>query len=832
MGEIPARLDSLLPGFVPGHGRRGGLVLVGEAPGAQEVAKKKGFVGPAGSTLRSAFARLGAPKMEEIAWITNAVPYRPPGNRPPEPDEVDFYRSYLAADIEQAQPRVVVLLGNKALASVRGTHKLKITKERGKPFWHNGWLCMPTVHPSFVRRNPAAYKWLRSDLAEAIRLARGGEERQAREVRYAYVPEHLLDKAVDKLIAAGGLRAADIETTGLDIQSDRILDLGVRLTNDICLVFSGDFTHGTLLNKSMQRLFDPKNSLRWLWQNGKFDIAFLQRDGIYGARVDEDNMLAHYCLDEGQGGHDLKTLSEELLGAPSYDLSKKEKSNMDKVPKKRRWTYLAKDVIYLHDVFSIVRPQVAKDPHLEKLYTETLIPVCSVLTTMEADGIKVDLEQLDKLDVILTKERDELTAGIREAVGKPNFNPNSFKQVQVALYDGDPFHLPLLKGFGRTSRALALERLESYLEGHPSRMDLGETLERPLTFLKLMRKIRKVAKRKGTYIDGVRRRLADDGRIHTSFKQHGTRTGRLSSEEPNMHSIPRDPDIRAIFCAETGNVLIEVDWSQVELRLIADKSRDPILVRVYQNDEDLHDEVVKTVVAPLQPRLSYTEQRFQAKIVNFGIAYGRGADSMARDYDLPKASCEAIIAGWTKRFALASAFLESQGEKAVSGKILVTRFGRKRRFGFITREVANHVRNEGKNFEIQSEASDLTSRCAVMLRKILPREVKIVNTVHDSLLLEIPADPQRIKDTVLLCIERMEALAVELFNSPVPFVADAKIGTHWGYCRDLPRPEHIKEYPLWALAKLSTQSACPKDATGKRSHQFEQGYCHQCGEAA
>ncbi len=789
----------------------GGLALVGEAPGAVEVTDGAGFRGPSGATLRHLFARLGAPRLEDVAWVTNSCLCRPPGNRTPTNEEVECCRPRLIAELHAAVPRLVLPLGNTALQALTGDRHPKITKQRGKLVRCEGFECLPSFHPSNVRRNPSNYRFLKADVIEAVRLARGGNRRVPPLARFKVVPEALLDRAVDAIIKHPGVHAADIETTGLDLQTDRILELGVEFTEGFCLVLPGDLLRGSRGVEALQRLFDPSNGLRWLWHNGKFDTAFLKREGISNARVDEDTLLLHYSLDENQGGHGLKPLSIELLGAPDYDLSKKEKENMAGVDPQRRRGYMAKDIIYCKGIFKELRPKVAADPDLERLYTETLIPVTNMLTHVEACGVCIDTDHLEELDTKLTSEKSRLTAEIQGFVQNPEFNPKSSKQVIEAVY-GVPWHLSPLKGFGPTSRALVLERLEDLLKSR------GKGDSKCAKFLAAMRLVRKTNKMKGTYVDGLKKRIRSDGRVYSSFKQHGTRTGRLSSGkaeeggrgEFNLHSIPRDPQYRSLIRAPEGFLLLELDWSQAELRLLADKSRDPLLVQIYVDGKDLHDDVVKSVIAPLFPALPYKEQRYQAKIVNFGTVYGRQEFSMSREYNLPLETCRALIKGWHRRFHVASAYLESQAQRALSGRPLITRFGRKRRFGAITREVAHHIANEAKNNDIQSEASDLTARCAVLLREQLPETVRIVNSIHDALLLEIPYDLELARETARRATQTMEDFARDYFQSPVPFVADAKIGTHWGHLREFPRLPRTAVLPLEELARLCSEGGLPK----------------------
>lgn len=243
-----------------------------------------------------------------------------------------------------------------------------------------------------------------------------------------------------------------------------------------------------------------------------------------------------------------------------------------------------------------------------------------------------------------------------------------------------------------------------------------------------------------TFGIGLLNRVEPDGRIHTSYLLHGTETGRLSSRQPNLQNIPtprkREPvAIRASFAAPEGYTFIEFDYSQIELRLLAHFSKDEWLLDVYRAKRDLHTEVAVAMYGD-----DFTEdERMRAKAVNFGIAYGRGADSIADEYGISVEEGQRIIDEWRGRMPKAAAFIRQTRQAVIRGRTMTSVFGRRRRFGVITRDNLNLLQNEGSNFMTQSTASDLTLRAAMALQRGIERhgwDAHVLNLVHDSILLE------------------------------------------------------------------------------------------------
>jgi DNA polymerase-1 len=258
---------------------------------------------------------------------------------------------------------------------------------------------------------------------------------------------------------------------------------------------------------------------------------------------------------------------------------------------------------------------------------------------------------------------------------------------------------------------------------------------------------------------------------------HGTVTGRLSSRKPNLQNIPRDSKIKNIFCAAPGNVLIEFDYKGAELRVLAYLSQDDFLRNVFLTGRDLHDEVAAFLFGQ-----NFTkEQRVKAKNVNFGIAYGRTHYTIAEEFKMSEIEAKALLDEWFRRAPKAHKFLLECDGKAERGEVLVTPFGRKRRFGLISDVKVQELRNEARNFPIQSIASDLNlSAGRNMESEISALKGMIVNLVHDNTIVEVKDDPAIIKEAILVGTKHMVNAPKIYLNTDVPFEVEVKVGKVWG----------------------------------------------------
>jgi DNA polymerase-1 len=284
---------------------------------------------------------------------------------------------------------------------------------------------------------------------------------------------------------------------------------------------------------------------------------------------------------------------------------------------------------------------------------------------------------------------------------------------------------------------------------------------------------RKEHKLYGTYVKGIHKRLIG-GRAYPTFLLHGTVTGRLACRNPNLQNVPRSSKIRRLFIPEEGNVFIQADYAQAELRVIAALAEDEYLQGIFNADRDLHSEVATRFYGP-----NFTkDQRVRAKAVVFGLAYGREAYSLAQEYGIPVSEAQRYLDTFFEAIPSVVAWRADLERRVLqNSESLQTRFGRKRRFWLITKENQREVVKEAYNFMPQSIASDLTLLSLVQIRKALP-EIKVRLPVHDSILAECPQEYA--SEAVSEMARIMQSMAVTTFTNYVKFPCDTQIGSSWG----------------------------------------------------
>ena len=298
-------------------------------------------------------------------------------------------------------------------------------------------------------------------------------------------------------------------------------------------------------------------------------------------------------------------------------------------------------------------------------------------------------------------------------------------------------------------------------------------------FIENITALRKLNKYMDTYVQGIFSVINPDGRLRCTYNLHGTETGRLSCSDPNMQNIPRDKTIKNIFKAAQGRKLVQLDYSQAELRVLAILSNDKFLIDTYINGRDLHDAVAEDMFGP-----GFTkEQRVMAKTVNFGIAYGRGASSLSETFGMSRTDAQAFIDQWFETVPGARRYINTQRQKPLKGEPCITYFGRRRHF-VITNDHLYHIQNEYVNTPIQSLASDLTMMSLIGIHQWIEQnniDAKIVITVHDSIVLEVVDDDEVINKVAKECTRIMAEIPKHFIkNCPVPFKADAEVGYSWG----------------------------------------------------
>lgn len=768
------------------------FVLVGEGPGHDEVRTGVPFTGKSGKLLWKLLK-----VAESDNWfVTNAI-HCPKMVKQVKGKEVDVQkakaelahavkqcREHLIREITSHPRKLVVALGNGALWSLTGNFDLGITSQRGKLLASElaEYGILPIVHPAAMLRGTGNFRQFSEDLDYAQRIYLHKEFKKPIVPEIEVVEDQARGEAVVKDLLNFEYLAGDIETGGFSPRTTELLSFGVAGDPQKVYIFTAELAETGILKP----LFDS-DKIRWIWQNGKFDTQWMvlpQHGGYTNARTDEDTMLLSYALDESTGCHDLETISGDLLGAPDYKhmvepyVGKgKKKKSYRLIPKPILYQYQAYDVSNTLQCFFILRDRVRRDPDLDKLYTKTLIPSSDLLAWAESNGFYADPERMLENGERLTKEMTEIEAELA-AVAKRNVNPNSTYDVAALLYDeiGIKPH--------RNSRSTDKGHLEK-LPPHPA--------------VKLIQKHRKLSKANGTYVKGLIDKIEPDGRIHTSFLIHGTRTGRLSSKEPNMQNIPRDPLIRGSFIAAPGKVLIEFDLDQAELRVLAHLANDEYLCGLYNDGtRNLHDEMSAFLFRGWENRketFEGKEERMRAKAVNFGIPYGREAFSIAEEFDVRSSEAQTWIDAWFVRAPGAKAFIQRCRQAPIKLQTLVTPFGFKKRHYIVTNENLGHLQNEAANFPMQNIASTITLHVGIAVKpKLIEIGTKVVNLVHDSLITEADDNPDAIARTREIIEPIVPLIAKQWGITRVPIICDCKIGYRWG---SLVSPSKFKplDYP-------------------------------------
>lgn len=619
-------------------------------------------------------------------------------------------------------------------------------------------------------------------------------------------------KIPDLARANEGLVACDIETRRVEWEDNRLLAVGFAYGPDHCLAIhdipiagaryegEGIAPHmSKAIHEAIEYAFNQPD-LKYIWHNGKFDCGRLRYLANIRAHVDHDTMLQHFCcINEKQGTHGLKDLGQLYLQAPAWDdeldqlkrdWCKKNKVPLkefmyDSIPTSILIPYMQRDCIAtyrLHHVFNKLTR-----PGSEFIYGQ-LCRASTAYGEIELAGQQIDVDYLEELEadldklVVQSQKRLDAVSGkywdpmlysaATGAKAKPDaeFSPKSPKQLKWML--GEVMGHPVPSTDATTMQTL-MDEIDSL--GDEADPDAKEFMESILA-------VRKYSKYLETYVLGIRDVLCRDGRVRCTFNLHGTETGRLSSSSPNMQNIPRNKMIKNLIVASPGKVLLQLDYSQAELRVLAMLSGDPALIDIYVSGKDLHDAVADMMFGPDGHKDK--ELRNLAKTINFGIAYGRGPGSIATKFGKSMAEARDIIDKWFKPMPKVKEFINNRRRMATRGEPCVTIFGRERHF-VITDEELNHIQNEYINTPIQGTASDFTMLSLLNIYDYLQAnwqgKARLTTTVHDSIILEVDDDPTVIAEIANDCVNIMANTPLEYVpDCPVPFVADAEIGYKWG----------------------------------------------------
>jgi DNA polymerase-1 len=527
------------------------------------------------------------------------------------------------------------------------------------------------------------------------------------------------------------------------------------------------------------------------FQNAKFDRLIFKCQRVKLAGVVFDTMLASYLLNPDHT-HNLSDLSLRYLGLQLTEYNdivpkagkKEPQKNISDITINKVAYYCGTQVYATFQLVSKLRDELAKVPALNKLLVEVEQPLEVVLAEIEYTGVRINSKYLQELSQQLESELGKLEIQATEIAGE-TFNLGSPKQLSYILFEklglSTKYSRKIQTGF--STDAATLEKLQEV-------DDTG--------FVDLIIENRTLSKLKSTYVDALPELVhPKTHRIHTNFNQTATATGRLSSSNPNLQNIPIrtafSRQIRKAFLPESGWLMVAADYSQIELRILAHLSQEPILLQAYQNNEDIHTVTAKLVFE--KEEVTSEERRF-AKTINFGVIYGMGSLKFSRSTGVDKNTANEFIKKFNQRYPLVFAYLESVKKQAISQGYVETILGRRRYFDFTTKSLqelkgrsfeeidVSKLKNLGAidagllrsaaNAPIQGSSADIIKIAMVQLHEVLKNyQARLLLQVHDELVFEVPPqDWEELQPQIKSMMENAVSLSV-------PLVVDVRAGDNW-----------------------------------------------------
>ncbi|TRW48780.1 DNA polymerase I [Aliidiomarina halalkaliphila] len=511
-------------------------------------------------------------------------------------------------------------------------------------------------------------------------------------------------------------------------------------------------------------------------QNLKYDLHVLRNQGIRLRGIFNDTMLNSYVLNSTSSRHDMDTLSLQYLGHKPISFAEvagkgAKQKRFDEVSIAEASRYAAEDADVTLQLHEILWPKVLKEGKLPEVLRELEIPILPILAMMERRGVLIDSKLLGEQSKEITKELAEIEKKAYEIAGQP-FNLNSTKQLQTILYED--LGLPVKKKTPKGAPSTAEEVLQEL------------ALDYPLP--ELILRHRGLAKLKSTYTDKLPRMVnADTGRIHTSYHQAVTATGRLSSTDPNLQNIPIRNEagrrVRKAFIAPPGYKIVAIDYSQIELRIMAHLSQSKGLLEAFARGRDIHKATAAEVFGVPLEQVS-GEQRRSAKAVNFGLIYGMSAFGLARQLNIGQKDAQHYMNVYFERFPGVQDYMDRTRKQAAEAGYVETIFGRRLYLPEINaRNVPRRKAAERAaiNAPMQGSAADIIKKAMLDVADWLkaPGNIKedgdvyMTMQVHDELVFEIRED--RVDHYVKALVEVME----QAVTIDVPLIAEAGVGDNW-----------------------------------------------------
>jgi DNA polymerase-1 len=586
-----------------------------------------------------------------------------------------------------------------------------------------------------------------------------------------------LDELLAK-IRKNGLVSIDIETDERHFMECRLI--GVALAVEEEEGYYIPILHKVQKEISNEEIFSflkevcESNDIKKVGHNIKYEYIVLKRYGIELRNIYFDTMVASYLLQPEIQQHNLDKLAEQYLGYTKVRYEEVARKNLDKsltlldAPIESVLNYASEDADIALRLYRVFKEKISANPKLEKLLFEVEMPLIVVLAEMEMNGIKIDTEFLKNLSKELDKEIQATADEIFGLAGEV-FNINSPKQLSYILFE-----------------KLKIEPIEKTKTGYSTSEEVLEELSENYEIAKYLIKYRTLTKLKSTYVDELPNMIVKStGRVHTSFNQTVTATGRLSSSNPNLQNIPvRDEigkKIRSAFISEEGYLLGSFDYSQIELRVLAHVSDDKVLIEQFINNEDVHT-ITASMVLGVEPHEVTPDMRRIGKTINFGIVYGISPYGLSKQLKISASEASEIINKYFETYKGIKEYILRTLEFVSKNGYVETIFGRVRYIPELKGRVYNKAQitlNKSEriaiNTPIQGSAADIVKVAMINLyEKTKNTTVKMLLQVHDEILVEVPQGD--VSKYELMIKETLEN-AVTL---KVPLVVEYKFGKNWG----------------------------------------------------
>ena len=615
--------------------------------------------------------------------------------------------------------------------------------------------------------------------AQEVPVAELQAEAEAMQFRTAQTTPHeytLVESAAQlrEVVAAVGRYPEfcfDTETTGFDIFNDRIV--GLSLAVEPFKAWYVPFLEKDTPEYAeiVRPLFEDEKIAK-IGQNIKFDLMVLRRLGITIRGRMYDTMILHYLLDP-ESRHNMNALAEKYLNYKPIEIETligkgSKQLTMDLVNVERVKEYAAEDADVTLQLKQALYPMI-EQIGLQHLYFEIEEPMIAVLADIEMAGVRIDSEALAVYAVELNRKLAELEAAIRTEAGEPNLNINSARQLGEVLF-----------GKMRIAEKPKMTKTKQFCTDE----DYLQSFARKHRIVDLILEYRGVKKLLSTYVEALPQLVnRSTGRIHTSFNQAVTATGRLSSTNPNLQNIPVRDDMgrhirKAFIPSDDDHLLLSADYSQVELRLMAHLSGDESLIAAFEHGEDIHAATAAKLFNKTLDEVT-SEERRRAKTANFGIIYGISAFGLSQRLEIPRKEAKEIIDGYFASYPGVKRYMDNVVEKAKEEGFVSTIFGRRRYLN----DIASHnaiarglAERNAVNAPIQGSAADIMKIAMINVHRRFAAEgirSRVILQVHDELVVDmLRSEQERVTAIVTECMESAAQLKVRL-------IADAGVGGNW-----------------------------------------------------